>query len=232
MLRKILSACSALPLLFPHLALAASDADLAIISAEIQQLKQLRSADSGAGNPPATAENTAKAAQSTAAKADEKASQVAVPQPASSSGANAFNPGIRSSCPAPMPTSRKTRTNTASPASFRAGNRSGQARLQPGGIGVGHLRQHRSAFLRGGLNLAMAADNSGRWKKHLSKPSACRKASRSRRAAFFRHRLPQRTARACLGFRRQPAGLPSLSGYAIESRWRAAEVACADWKHF
>ena len=96
MLRKILSACSALPLLFPHLASAASDADLAKISAEIQQLKQSYEARIQALETRLQqTESAAKTAQSTATQANEKANQVAAaPQPATVSGANAFNPAV------------------------------------------------------------------------------------------------------------------------------------------
>lgn len=96
MFRYTLSACSALTLLFTPPALAAGDADLAKIYAEIQQLKQSYEARIQAlESRLQQAESTAKAAQTTAAQANEKASQVAAaPQAAAPSGANAFNPGI------------------------------------------------------------------------------------------------------------------------------------------
>ena len=162
MLRKILSACSALPLLFPHLALAASDADLAIISAEIQQLKQSYEARIQALETRLQqAENTAKAAQSTAAKADEKASQVAVaPQPASSSGANAFNPGIS------LILSGTYANLSQDPDKYRITGFIPGGEIGPGKRGFSLAESELGIYANidphfyGGLNLAMAADNS------------------------------------------------------------------------
>ena len=100
MLRYLWGACS--PLLFAHSLLfaqaagAASDADLEKIRIEIQQLKQTYETRIQALETRLQeTESAGKTAQSAAVQASEKASQVAAtPQPAASSGANAFNPAI------------------------------------------------------------------------------------------------------------------------------------------
>lgn len=161
MLRKILSACSALPLLFPHLALAASDAELAKISAEIQQLKQsYETRIQALETRLQQAESTAKAAQSTAAKADEKASQVATaPQPAAASGVNAFNPGIS------LILSGIYSNLSQDPDKYRITGFIPGGEIGPGKRGFSLAESELGIYANidpnfyGGLNLAMASDN-------------------------------------------------------------------------
>ena len=154
MLRKILSACSALLLFFPPMALAASDAEWAKISAEIQQLKQsYETRIQALETRLQQAESTAKAAQSTATQANEKASQVAAaPSPAARSGANAFNPGISLILSG-------TYTNLAqNPATYRLpGFALGDA-ATPGsrGLGINPSELHMSANIDPDLYGAMA----------------------------------------------------------------------------
>lgn len=96
MLRSTLRAGGVASLLLASPAMAASDADLAKIQAEIQSMKQNYEARIQALEARLQqAENTAKAAQSAAAKADEKATQVATaPQAVAPSGSNSFNPDV------------------------------------------------------------------------------------------------------------------------------------------
>lgn len=162
MLRNIVSACSALPLFFPHLAMAASDADLAKIYAEIQQLKQNYEARIQALETRLLqAENAAKAAQSTADKAGDQASQVAVaPQPAASSGANAFNPGIS------LILSGTYANLSQDPDKYRITGFIPGGEIGPGKRGFSLSESELGIYANidpnfyGGLNLAMAADNS------------------------------------------------------------------------
>ena len=162
MLRKILSACSALPLLFPHLALAASDAELAKISAEIQQLKQsYESRIQALETRLQQAESTAKAAQSTATQANEKASQVATaPPPAASSGASTFNPDIS------LILSGIYSNLSQDPDKYRITGFIPGGEIGPGKRGFSLAESELGIYANidsnfyGGLNLAMAADNS------------------------------------------------------------------------
>ncbi len=162
MLRKILSACCALPLLFPYVSMAASDADLAKISAEIQQLKQSYEARIQALEVRLQqAEKTAQAAQASAVRAEEKASQVAAaPQPSPSSGASTFNPGIS------LILSGVYSNLSQDPDKYRITGFIPGGEIGPGKRGLSLAESELGIYANidsnfyGGLNLAMASDNS------------------------------------------------------------------------